>query len=248
MRQCLGLKGRPRLFAVVSLLDQHPSPRCTLDISRTERFILGGVFPGLSGKSFQSLQNISGWRSAVASETDLCETDGPATIDDECSGIRRFLRRIPTQLIRIREHVIGISGDTTVRRQRSTRQELPGVLLHRVGRTGIDPHAARPNRLKRWRVAEKVGELARAEWALISRPTPQEHQHDRSMRQLARERDAPVVEIQQGERRSLFPRASAPLRSRLPAKSGETAGSAARTTAALKSRANATCFRDRNML
>ena len=45
MRQCLGLKGRPRLFAVVSLFDQHPSPRCTLDMSRVQRFIPGGVFP-----------------------------------------------------------------------------------------------------------------------------------------------------------------------------------------------------------
>jgi hypothetical protein len=50
----------------------------------------------------------------------------------------------------------------------------------------------------------EVAELACAEWALISRPAPQEHQHDRSLRQLTRERDALAIEIQQGEQWSCF--------------------------------------------
>jgi hypothetical protein len=78
----------------------------------------------------QGLQNIGGKRSAVVSDAELCETDDRATIDDECGGVRCFLRHIPAQPIRIRESVIWISGDTEVRRQPSTRQELSGVLLY----------------------------------------------------------------------------------------------------------------------
>src|SRR5262245_33856652 len=89
-----------------------------------------GIPAESSGKLCQGLQNIGGKRSAVVSDADLCETDDRATIDDECAGIRCFLRGIPAEPIRIRENVIGISGDTEVRRQRSVRQELSGVLLH----------------------------------------------------------------------------------------------------------------------
>ena len=91
---------------------------------------LAGYSGGLLGKFFQSLQNISGKRPAIVSDTDLCETDGRAAIDDKGGRIRRFLRGIPTQPVRIRENVIGIGGDAEGRWQRSTCEELSGVLLH----------------------------------------------------------------------------------------------------------------------
>src|SRR5262249_32336293 len=59
-----------------------------------------GIPAASSGKLRQGLQNISGKRSAVVSDTDLRETDDRVPADDECGGICRFLRSIPTQPIR----------------------------------------------------------------------------------------------------------------------------------------------------
>jgi hypothetical protein len=83
MRQCLGLKGRPRLFAVVSLLNQHPSPRCTLDMSRVQRFIPAW---GSIGEVFQALlEHLS--RADLRAAGGLGQSDGRGLIEgDGCAA------------------------------------------------------------------------------------------------------------------------------------------------------------------
>src|SRR6266850_277873 len=94
---------------------------------------------------------------------------------------------VPTEAVSQSKGVCWVDQDAEIRRHLFIGGELLGALLDLLRRAGVDEDHSCAARLKVLGVLEKITELSRAERALITGPASQQHEDDRTVRELRRE-------------------------------------------------------------
>src|SRR5208282_955958 len=108
-------------------------------------------------------------RKAVAvTATDLLEENPALPVEDEGGRIGRFMRRIPTQSIKVRHPVVRIGHKNDVRGHiRLLGEELPRMLIEICGGSRVDQQNRRFLRREVRRMFDEIVNLSYAERALV---------------------------------------------------------------------------------